>query len=294
MSEPTYDSVWKGLPMIVLHALVSLVVSGLGPTLTPWTTDLKLIFDRELDNAYLIEVNGQLMILLVEYQNYMDATMPRRMFEYIATLKLIYYQQYQRDIPVLAIVIWAIPGTTPAPVYTSMATDQAGITCAYHEIHLSELDWHGVDPILLVLAPYLHGTSLDNLEEIGVQLYQTAPVEYKRLLLGAFLIISKRKFKDIAAIEQAIIQKVSATMDEIIDAILHDSRVVTIMERDKAKAELEGYLKAVTITWQHRYGAPAADVQAALTQKTIAELEAVLALMADNAPEAEARKALGL
>jgi hypothetical protein len=175
-------------------------------------------------------------------------------------------------------------------------------TCTYHEIHLSELDWQGVDPILLVLAPYLHGTSLDNLEEIGVQLYQTAPPEYKRLLLGAFLIISKRKFKDIAAIEQAIIQKVSSTMDEIVAAIAADPIGIMLKEqgiaegeaKGKAEGEAEAMVRAVTIAWRHRFGMMAADVQAALAQKPIAELETVLGLIVGNTPEADVRKSLGL
>jgi hypothetical protein len=141
VSKPSYDSVWKALPDAVILALVRLVVEGLGTTLRPWKTDIKQLFDRDIDNAYLIEINGVLVLLLLEYQNYLDATMPWRIFEYVTLLKLGYHQEYRQDIPVLAIVIWATSDKPPDPVYASGVTDATGITSRYLNIVLRDLDW---------------------------------------------------------------------------------------------------------------------------------------------------------
>ncbi len=293
-TQPTYDSIWKALPDEVLLALIRLVVPDIGPTLTPWKTDIKIVFDRDLDNAYLITVNGITAILLLEYQNYLDATMPLRIYHYVSLLKLRYFQLHQRDIVVIPIVIWAVPGTIPDPVYESNAGTTVGIVSRYHDIRLSEMDWHSVDPLLLVLAPYLHGFEPDDLETVAVRMYQTVPQEYRLLLLGALLTISKRKYKNIDEIEQSILQKVRVTLDEIFEAIAEGPIGVKLIERGKTEGEVKGLQEAVTMLWRVRFSEVPPEVVASLNQATIAQMQKVLEAFARNAPEAEIRAQLGV
>jgi hypothetical protein len=326
VSKPTYDSVWKALPDIVLLALARLAEPRIGPSIRPWKTDIKALFDRDLDNAFLVEINGLLIILLMEYQNYADASMPTRIFHYVASLKLQYFQQHQQDIIVLPIVIWAIPGMKPAPVYDSALDADAGITCRYREIRLSEMDWHTVDPLLLVLAPYLHDFAPTDLETAAVQMYEAAPPEYRRLLLAALLSISQRKYKNIDAIEQAILQRVRVTMDEIFAAIAEGPIGLKIREQGKAeglaegeakgkvqglaegeakgkvqglaegeaKGKTEGLITAITVIWQHRFGALPSEIHNALNQAGGDSLQRVLEALAGTPSEAEVRALLGL
>jgi hypothetical protein len=292
--QTTYDSVWKALPDEVILALARLVVPGIGPTLTPWKTDIKVLLDRDIDNAYLVTVNGMLVILLLEYQNYADSTMARRIFHYVLLLKLQYFQRFQKDIPVLPIVIWAIPGALPVPLYDDSITEDIGITCRYRQIQLSELDWQSVEPMLLVLAPYLHGVELANLEEIAVRMYETAPPEHRVLLLGALLNISKRTYKNIDEIEQAILQRVRITMDEIFEAIAEGPIGIKLIAQGKTEGKAEGLRKAVTILWEHRFGAMTADVDAALAKASVDDLQLVVERFADSPTEAAIRAHLGL
>jgi hypothetical protein len=139
--------------------------------------------------------------------------MPWRIFHYVALLKLAYYQHYQEDIIVLPIVIWATKGKPPAPSYVSGLTTDVGITCTYRHLRLHDFDWQGVDPVLLVLAPFLHGMSRSHLKEAGLRLYAAAPPEYRILLLAAFFSISQRMYKDIAEIEQEILDQVRVCYD---------------------------------------------------------------------------------
>lgn len=325
MNQPTYDSVWKALPDVLILALARLVVPNIGPNITPWKTDLKVLFDRDIDNAYLVEVNGELILLLLEYQNYLDATMALRIFHYVALLKLQYFQQNQQDITVLPIVIWAVKGKLPAPVYASALTEDTGITCRYREIQLGELDWQSVDPILLVLAPYLRGVERANLQAIALRMYAAAPPEQRALLLGAFLNISKRTFHDIDEIEQAILQEVRLTMDLIFEAIADGPIGIKLIERGKAegiaegkaegiaegkeqgkaqgiaegivageaKGKTEGLQGAVAILWQGRFGALPPEIEAALQQSTPERLQQVLMAFAGTASEMEIRALLG-
>jgi hypothetical protein len=329
-TQPTYDSIWKALPDEVILALVRLVVPGIGPKLTPWKTDIKVVFDRDLDNAYLVTLNGVTAILLLEYQNYLDATMPLRIYHYVSLLKLQYFQLHQRDIVVIPIVIWAIPGTIPSPVYESSAGTTVGIVSRYYDIRLSEMDWHGVEPLLLVLAPYLHGFQPDDLETAAIQMYEATPPEYRLLLLGALLTISKRKYKDIDEIEQAILQKVRLTLDEIFEAIAEGPFGVKLIERGKAqgiaegkaqglaegeakgkaegeakgkaqgiaegaaKGEVRGLQEAVTMLWRGRFGEVSEEVSAALEQASLKQLQRLLEAFAHNAPEAEIRAQLSV
>ncbi len=307
MKQPTYDSVWKALPDIAILALIRLAVPNIGTTLRPWTTDMKVLFDRDLDNAYLVEINGVAMILLLEYQNYFDATMALRIYHYVSLLKLQYYQRYHKDIPVLPIVIWAIKAKPPAPKFESVASPTAKIVSTYHQIRLNELDWQTVDPLLLVLAPFLQGVSRNNLEAVALRLYAAAPPEQSKLLLGALLNLSRRTYHDIDDIEQAILQQVRLTMDEIIEAIAEGPIGLKLIERGKAegkaegkvegKAEgkVEGEAQAITIFWRHRFGTVPTEVDAALTRATSARLQQVLEAFAAGTPsEAEVRAILGV
>lgn len=73
---------------------------------------------------------------MLEYQNYADKSMPWRIFQYAALLKLAYHQKQQRDILVVPIVIWANKRVPPEPLYESLLDQDIGITCRYRHIRL--------------------------------------------------------------------------------------------------------------------------------------------------------------
>ncbi len=294
MSQPKYDSIWKALPDIVLLALIRLAVPEIEDTIEPWKTDLKVLIDREADNTYLIFINGMRVLLHLEYQNYLDDTMPLRMFQYVAALKMSYYQHYQEDIPVIGVVIWAKRGKTPPPRYQNGIDAAHSLTYDYHEIHLDQVDWQDVDPILLVLAPFLRGVTRQNAQAVAIQMYEAAPPEYRKLLLGALFNLMARSFKDIDDIEQAILQQVRTTMDELIDAVENGPMAGRIMARAEARGKAEATVKALTIFWKVRFGAVPADVSAALVQADGARLDAMLDAFGGAPTEAEMRAMLGL
>ena len=296
MTQPTYDSVWKALPDVVILALMRLAAPDIGTTLRPWKTDIKVLFDRDVDNAYMVEINGLTVIVLLEYQNYLDLTMPLRIYHYVSLLKLQYFQQYQRDIIILPIVIWAIKGTPPPPSYESVATPTAKVVSTYHQIRLNELEWQSVDPLLLVLAPFLHGVARENLEAVALRMYTAAPPAQRKLLLGALLNISRRTYRDIDEIEQAILQQVRITMDEIIEAIAEGPIGIKLIERGKAEGKAEGKatgeIQAITIFWRYRFGAMPAEVGTALASASPDQLQHVLEAFAAGTPTAAELRAL--
>jgi hypothetical protein len=312
MTQPTYDSVWKALPEVVVLALVRLAAPTMGNVLRPWKTDIKVLFDRDLDNAFLIELDERPVLLLLEYQNYLDLTMPLRIFHYVALLKVQYYQQQQQDIMVLPIVVWATKGTLPAPVYESSVTATTRLFCAYHEILLRDLDWQTVDPLLLVLAPFLQGVNLSNLEAVAVRMYDAAPPEYRKVMLGALLNLSRRAYHDIDDIEQGILQQVRVTMDEITEAIAESPIGIKLIERGKiegkaegkiegkaegkiegkAEGKAEGEVQAIRIFWQRRFGAMPPPFAEALATATADQLQRILETLAANGTEAEVRAIL--
>lgn len=226
------------------------------------------------------------------------------MFHYAASLKLLYFQQYQMDIPVLAVVVWANPGATPTPNYASMATEVAGMTFTYHEIHLSTIDWQTVNPLVLVMAPFLRGFTQDKLEAAADEIIANAPPEYQKLLIGALLMVTRRKFKhfkNFAAVEQAILQKVRTTLNFIMEAILEDPDFAQLMAQKAAEAEARGEAEgeasglrlAISVLWQNRFGTLPPDVVAALAGKDASSLQPIL-IMLPTATEANVRQVLGL
>ena len=152
-----YDSLWKALPEVVILALLRTLFPEILAPLTPWKTDLAVISQREVDGSFLTEVGGIPVLLHLEYQNYIDLTMPRRIHEYVSLLEQ-QLQAQQVTAAVVPIVIWAISGATasgsvrPADIFGKVLCHRE-----YFELHLPALDWQSVDPLLLVLAPYLHG-----------------------------------------------------------------------------------------------------------------------------------------
>jgi hypothetical protein len=217
-----------------------------------------------------------------------------------------------------------------------MATDTAGMMFSYHEIHLSQLDWQSVNPLLLVMAPFLRGFTQDQLEAAADEIIANAPPEYVRLLVGGLLIVTRRKFKrfkNFAAIEQAILQKVKATMNFLAQIILEDPEIAQLVAqktaeavakaateskaegkaegeakgkaegeakgkaegeaKGKAEGEAGGLRLAVTLLWQSRYGAVPLDVSAALAPMDAMALQSLFILIT-TATEADARLALGL
>jgi len=306
MVEPSYDSVWKALPDPVLLALIRLAAPDVTAILRPWKTDLKVLFNREIDDAFLVEIHERPVLLHLEFQNYPDPTMALRVFHYIAALKLQYYQIHQQDIPVVTIVIWVTTSPPPEPFYQSSGLADTGTTHRYRNLWLRDLDWQAVDPLLLVLAPYMRGVERTNVKDIAVQMYNAAPENSRQLLLGAFLILMRRTYKDSADLENDILQQVRTTMDLIYDIIANDEIGLRLKAEGEAKGEArgeakgeargeaKGEAKAITLLWQGRFGSVPAAVTAALGHATSEQLQHTLEAFAVNAAEADVRAALGV
>ncbi len=167
---------------------------------------------------------------------------------------------------------------------------------------MHELDWQGVEPILLVLAPFLHGTAKKDLKTAALKLYAAAPPQYRILLLAALLSISKRVYRNIDEIEQEILAQVRVTMDEIITAIEEGPIGLAIKERAEARGEakgkaegkVEGLQGAALLLWQGRFGAVPAEVRAALEQAAPEVVQRVLQAFAVNATEPAIRAILSV
>ncbi len=294
MSQPSqkrapYDSLWRALPEEVTLALVRTLIPAITAPLTPWKTDLAVVTDREIDGSFLVKVDGAPMLLHLEYQNYVDDDMPQRMHDYISTLEQQYRHLHHTTIDVIGIVIWAVAGQTPKPVYRRRRFGKVICYRDYFDLHLPQLDWHTVDPLLLVLAPYLQGVKREDLETIALQLYAAAPPGKQATLLGSFLALSERKFADFAEIEQAILQKVREQMNEILQAIAESSYGVAILERGKAEGKAEGLQSAVQILWQSRFGTIPDEIAAGVQGLTEEQLRDLLALFATAPTEGDVR-----
>lgn len=288
-----YDGLWKALPEVVTLALIRSLLPETTAPLTPWKTEMAVLSRREIDGSFLAEVSGMPVLFHLEYQNYLDASMPRRIHEYVSLLEQ-QLQSQQTIAVVVPIVIWAVAGPTPRAEYH---VEQFGkVLChrEYFELHLPAMDWQSVDPLLLVLAPYLNGVRREDLPAIALRLYEAAPEKQQAALLGAFLALSERKFADFAEIEQSILQQVRKQMDEIMQAMEESSFGVAMLERGKAEGKTEGLVSAVQILWQSRFGSIPPEVMAAVQALTEPQLQELLTLFASAPNEADVRARLGL
>ena len=307
--QAPYDSLWKALPEEITLALVRAGVPAITAPLIPWRTDLAVVSHRQIDGSFLVDVAGRPCLVHLEYQNYLDNTIPRRMHEYASMLEQQYQQQQQAEIDVVPIVIWAIPGKTPPPIYHREAFGKVLCHREYFEVHLTELDWHAVDPQLLVLAPYLHGVRTEDLADIGVQVYESAPAQHKKTLLAAFIALGQRKYQNFGAIEAVIMQRVGQTMNDIMQDIAESTIGQTLIKQGvikgisegkaegkvegKAEGKVEGRMATVQIMWQSRFGAMPPEVTAAVQRLPEAPFNELVTRLMGTATEAELRAWLG-
>jgi hypothetical protein len=152
------------------------------------------------------------------------------------------------------------------------------------------------------------------LQAAADEIIANAPPEYVRLLVGGLLIVTRRKcrrFKNFAAVEQAILQKVKTTMNFITQIILEDPDIAQLVARKvaegkaegkiegetrgkiegKAEGKIEGWRDAVAATWEDRFGVVPDDVAAAIAKLDVPALRPMMFLLM-KATEAEARLAL--
>ena len=160
--------------------------------------------------------------------------------------------------------------------------------------------------MLLVLAPFLHGTTRKELKTAALKMYEAAPPQYRILLLAALLSISKRAYRNIDEIEREILAQVRVTMDEIIAAITEGPIGLKIREQAKAEGLAQGEAKGKTegkteglqvaamLLWQRRFGAVPAEVSAALAQAAPDVVQRVLEAFAVDAAEPAIRAILGV
>src|SRR5271166_703655 len=157
-----YDSLWKALPEAVTLALIRTLLPEVTAPLTPWRTEMAVISRREVDGSFLAEVGGVPVLFHLEYQNYLDSTMPRRIHKYASILEQQLHAQ-QVAATLVPIVIWAVAGATPPAEYHQAQFGKVLCHREYFELHLPAMEWQHVDPMLLVLALYLHGVQREDL-----------------------------------------------------------------------------------------------------------------------------------
>ncbi len=244
MPDQPYDKLWKGLPSNVLVALLRLALPSIGPELIPFQTELVPPVALRLDGVFLGEVESIRCLLHIEYQNSLDPTMPRRMYEYDVDLERAAFSALGERLPVLPIVIWAVPGKTPAPVYQ---VELLGMTLAHHtyfEIHLPLISWQqDLDPVLLVLAPYFQGVQREDLVDIGERLYAEADPEQGKVLLASFLALSQQTFGTIQDVLATLLERLGLLMMDIEQAIVESPLFQSIVARKSAESRAEGEAK---------------------------------------------------
>ncbi len=260
MSNPQfYDSHWKAALPEVLLALLRTVLPTIGPTLTPWQTELAVPSPIRVDNAFLTQLDNVDLLIHLEYQSTIDASMSERIYQYDTQLERLVQQHQRRRVDVLSVVVWTTPGTTPVPEYHR---EVGGITVAhkaYLEIHLTQLDWHHPgDPLLLVLAPYFQTVTLADLVPIAEQLYTSAPADRRNELLGSLLSLGQHRFGSIEAIKKAILEKVGESMDLIFEAVKESDMGKAIRkegeERGKEQGEENTRRYMIGRAWRKRFG----------------------------------------
>ncbi len=205
--------------------------------------------------------------------------MPRRIHEYVSLLEQ-QLQAQQVTAAVVPIVIWAISGATPPAVYDQQIFGKVLCHREYFELHLPALDSQWVDPLLLVLAPYLHGVPVSS-PPIALRLCEAWPAEQQMGLLGALLALSERKFPDFQTVLDTILAQVRKQIDEIMQAIADSSFGVAILQKGEARGELRGEVKAVQTLWRKKFGTLTADVENALAGASADTVEQLIALMVE-------------
>ncbi len=304
MPRPFYDNLWKGLPIDVLVALIRLVVPEIGSSLTPWQTELVPPVTFRMDDAFLGEVAATQCLVHLEYQNSLDPTMPHRMYEYDLELERATKTARQVRLPIISIVIWAVAGETPTPVYHAEFLGKTFAHHEYFEIHLTEIPWQqDLDPVLLVLAPYFQGVERSDLIAIGERLYEKAPPEERLMLLGSFMALSQRSFGSIDDVIAAIVAKVGQIMIDIEQAIAESTFGQAILARGKAEGVAQGEAtgmnkglrEAIAALWQTVYQSELpADIAEALRARSEQDLLAVLSAVALRPTEVNLRARFGL
>lgn len=297
-----YDSVWKALPPTVLLALLRQMFPDIGEVIQPLPTEIRLLPDRQIDGAFLIDYHGTPTVFHLEYQQNLDKSMPLRIYHYDAMLKLKYAQDHNgEDIPILSIVIWATPTKekTPEPIYRNRAVDRDLGTWPYFEIHLAQMDWKSADPIYMTLAPLTHGIGRDELEQIGEMIAEAAPSTLKLILLGAFLQLALWKFGDIRTLEQKVLAKAGVTMTDLFTAVAQSDigiGLIAIGEaKGKAEGKIEGKAEALRKQWIKKFGEVTADVAVALKTVSDEAIDSIFEQMIDPAYTIiDARRDLGL
>lgn len=304
----TYDRQWKALPSEVLLALIRTCIPSIEGPLTPWQAEMGVTLMFRLDGVFLVVIAGMKILLHVEYQNTLDPTMPKRIYDYDRQLELLAEQHIGIQIPVISIVVWAIPGVTPLPEYQQKLF---GLTLAqkqYYEIHLSQMIWQTIsDPLLLVLAPYFSTVTRQDVLPIAEQLYQEAPTMLQLPLLGAFLALSQTKFGALTDIWEIILEKVGHTMEELFEAIAKSDIGIALMERGKIEGKVEGKVEGEATgktkeaanvlrrLWAKRFGAMPSDVDATLQLASSELLEHIIDQLVEPGYTVEqARSDLGL
>jgi predicted transposase/invertase (TIGR01784 family) len=196
-------------------------------------------WDQEVDILLEVLVDGEIMLLHVEFQTYNDTTMPERLLRYNVAAR------YEHELPVLSFVIYLLKdgNIVPSPLRWTVPTGQEVLQFHFHSIEVGNLspeDIRSTGEInLLPLLPLTSGGATRNI--VSSMLRELDVPEHKELALLGFKLASlvfKRKSKD-------NLDWLIRSFKEMHD-ILHDTPIYQlILEEGREKGLEEGREKGL-------------------------------------------------
>jgi predicted transposase/invertase (TIGR01784 family) len=154
-------------------------------------------WDQEVDILLEVQINGEKMLLHVEFQTYNDTTMPERLLRYNIAAR------YEHELPVLSFVIYLLKdgNIVPSPLRWTVPTGQEVLQFHFHSIEIGDLSPEDIrstgEVNLLPLLPLTKGGTTRNI--VSSMLRELDVPEHKELALLGFKLASlvfKRKNQD--------------------------------------------------------------------------------------------------
>ncbi len=196
------------------------------------------VWDQEVDILIEVLVNGEIMLLHVEFQTYNDTTMPERLLRYNVAAR------YEHELPVLSFVIYLLKdgNIVPSPLIWIVPTGQEVLHFHFHTIEIGDLSPEDIrstgEVNLLPLLPLTRGGATRNI--VSSMLRELDIPEHKELALLGFKLASlvfKRK-------SQNDLEWLIRSFKEMHD-ILHDTPIYQlILEEGREKGLEQGLAKA--------------------------------------------------
>lgn len=154
-------------------------------------------WDQEVDILLEVQINGERMLLHIEFQTYNDATMAERLLRYNIAAR------YEHGLPVLSFVIYLLKdgNIVPSPLRWRVPTGQEVLLFHFYSVEIGELSPEDIrstgEVNLLPLLPLTRGGDTRNI--VSNMLRELDIPEHRELALLDFKLASlifKRKSRE--------------------------------------------------------------------------------------------------